>query len=795
MPHEFEPADPALLGEASEGEPIRDATPDAGLTSNGGDGWEPPAIEDVAHLFPHYEVRAVLGRGDLGAVYQARQIALDRLVAIKLLPLEMSSDEAFAERFRKEARAMARFSHPNIVAVYDFGTTAAGHLFIVMENVEGATLSDIIHRPTEVVAGITDPGYYLAPEQALSFVEQISGALGFAHARGIVHRGLKPACVLIDTEGQAKVTNFGLSTRRGEGSAAAVVDTPGYMAPEQVNGTGGDRRTDIYRLGVMLYEMLCREVPGEVFVPPSVRSGCDTRVDAIIRQAIQQAPERRYQSVQEMQAACAGVRAALTAPSSVPPLNRPAPPPHVASSAPVAPAKSKVPLYAGLTVAVAGLAWAYAHFTQPTRHAGSTDAKIPPPALPAVPAETNPASIAPPPAELPSGDATAENSTAPAVPSSENPTASPHPQNAVEKWLAEVDGPRQAAFKKQVTEPFAAGVEELRSRYLATLTAGQAKAAATGDLDRVLIWQNERELFEKAQTVWPDDASTPDVIRPLRADFRQRLAQLESKRANNAKPLYSSYDAILLRNLTLLTQRGRIEDARLLQNKREEIARSWLETPVTGQLPDSLTLLAESLALNPAESKPANNEWVDLFSRLTPAIVEKAGHGWRLENGVLLSPAKKYSALPLPGDLHGTSYQVRVKLRQIATARETLFLGLPAGDRMVGFDLDGWPDSGRLTVISLVDGTWGNKLPGATAGKQVKDFELHDLEVSVRLAASNVTITTTLDGYPLYEWSGPTASLSMDSNWVAKIPSGTLALGAFTDDWEVSELKVKRLGK
>ncbi|MEO8352638.1 MAG: serine/threonine-protein kinase, partial [Chthoniobacteraceae bacterium] len=552
----------------------------------------------------------------LGAVYQARQTSLDRLVVIKLVPLAISADAAFAERFRKEARAMARLSHPNIVGTHDFGTTSAGHLFIVMDYVEGPTLHDIIHRPAEAVAGITDPGYFLAPDQALAFVEQVCAALGYAHARGIVHRGLKPAKVMIDTEGQVRVTDFGLSPPDG------VADRPGYPAPEQARGSGADRRTDIYRLGVMLYEMLCREVPAKVFVPPSKRIGCEARIDALVRQAIQQAPERRYQSIQEMQGAVAAARAPLPAPL----------PQMTAAPLPVAPAKSKLTSYTMLIVVAAGLALAYAHFTRPNGKTGLAAGKI----SPRNPSDGSGATSSDSGAKTgvnvvndaeTTGDQSIGKTTGRTMEDADDkalaageaalPTdspSSPQPKNAVEKWLADVDGPRQAMFQKLVAEPFTAGVEKLRTRYLAALDAAQAKAAATGSLAQALIWVNERELFEKAQTVWPDDAGTPAAIRPLRADYRQRLAQLESERANRVKPLYTSYDAILLQNLTLLTQRGRIADALLLKNKRDELAKIWLATPVTGHLPavptepepgpapEELAALAESSAENPEDN-------------------------------------------------------------------------------------------------------------------------------------------------------------------------------------------------
>ncbi len=792
MPDANEPNDSSRPSDSSLVDMTARAMRSERLAASVGDGWEPPEIEEVALLFPSYEVLRLLRRGDIGVVYQARQTALDRLVAIKLLPLVISNDEVFAERFRHEARAMARLIHPNIVAVYDFGTTAAGHLFIVMEYVAGATLQDIIHRPAEVVADITNPGDCLAPDQALSIIEQVCTALSYAHAHGIVHRDLKPAKVLIDTEGQAKITDFGLSTRRDEASAPAVVDTPGYMAPEQVNGAGGDRRTDIYRLGVMLYEMLCRDVPAEIFAPLNARIGCDTRIDAIVLQAIQQSPERRYQSAQEMQSAVASARVALTAPAYLPAPNRLAPPARLTPTAPVAPGKSKVPLYATLTGVVAALALAYAHFTKPTEEAGSSQTQIPVQSPSSASDGTTPDSPTPP-----QRDATAVAANAvptlttasKATPSREIPSDSRQPESGVEKWLADVDGPRQAAFQKQVTEPFIAGLDALRKRYLAEIDARQARAAATGSLDQALIWHAERELLEKGQTALPDAPPAPPPVRALRAEYRQRLAQIEAERAKRVKPLSASYDAILRKNLMLLTQRERIDDAQRLKEKREEIARTWLNTPETDQLPDPLRLFVEAVALRPLE--PDAGGWVDLLSALTPAMIATSGNGWRLVDGELLSPDGKYATLPLPGKFATASYQLRVKVRQL-TPKDAFHVVIPVGDRLTGFELDGF--KGEYTGLFMVNEKGGKDLPGVVEGKQVKDSAPHDLEISVRLDGTNAKVTTMLDARPLYEWTGPIAGLSQYHGW-ATTPRGSLALGTVAGDWAVSEVKVKRLAK
>jgi len=254
-------------------------------------------VEEAAQLLPGYEVLSLIGCGGMGAVYLALQTALDRPVAVKLLPLEVSADEEFAQRFVQEARAMARLSHPHITPVYDFGKTAEGHLYYVMEFVDGANLQSLI-------------GCGLSPERALTIAGQICEALECAHGQGIVHRDIKPANVLVDKNGRVKVTDFGIArlaaadlggftlTRTGR-----TLGTPDYAAPEQVKGTAVDHRADIYSVGVMLYEMLCGEVPRGVFPPPSQRAKCGTRVDALVLKAMQQAPEKRFQTTQELKAA------------------------------------------------------------------------------------------------------------------------------------------------------------------------------------------------------------------------------------------------------------------------------------------------------------------------------------------------------------------------------------------------------------------------------------------------------------------------------------------------------------
>jgi len=287
---------PAVLEGFRPAEAFARALRGVRMTGGAAGGWQPPTIREAARLFPQYEVLSLLGRGGMGAVYKARQVELDRLVAIKLLPLEVSVDRDFADRFRLEARAMAKLDHPNIISVYEFGATAEGHLFFVMAFVAGANLHDTIHGP-----GVT-------PGQALEIIAGVCDALAYAHGKGVVHRDIKPANVMVSLDGQVKVADFGLARltdsaaeQPGYTVTGTVMGTPDYMAPEQTRRMDVDHRADIYSLGVVLYEMLCREAPHGVFALPSARvPGVDPRVDQVVIRAMQQQPELRYQSTREM---------------------------------------------------------------------------------------------------------------------------------------------------------------------------------------------------------------------------------------------------------------------------------------------------------------------------------------------------------------------------------------------------------------------------------------------------------------------------------------------------------------
>jgi serine/threonine-protein kinase len=203
-------------------------------------------------LSGRYRLEAKLGSGGMSTVYLARDTTLDRQVAVKVMHREMSEQADQLERFRQEARAVAKLSHPNVVSVIDAGEDG-GYPYIVFEYVEGETLKARINR-----VGALDA------QEALAYAIEIGRGLTVAHARKMVHRDIKPQNVLIDAEGRAKLTDFGISRQLEQDGMTAtgrVLGTTDYVAPEQAMGRGTDQRSDIYSLGVVLYEMFTGEVP------------------------------------------------------------------------------------------------------------------------------------------------------------------------------------------------------------------------------------------------------------------------------------------------------------------------------------------------------------------------------------------------------------------------------------------------------------------------------------------------------------------------------------------------------
>jgi hypothetical protein len=273
-------------------------------TAPGGAGFTPPGIAELNDLFPQLEFLELLGAGGMGAVYKARQKSLDRIVAVKILPPSVGAEPAFAERFTREARALAKLNHPHIVAVHDFGSVrttlaplgdkpggTATLFYFLMEFVDGINIRQAMRAKQ------------LKPAEALQIVPQICDALQYAHEEGVVHRDIKPENILLDKRGRVKIADFGLAKLLGKTiddltltGTRQIVGTVPYMAPEQIEGSKDiDHRADIYSLGVTFYEMLTGELPLGRFAPPSRKVQIDVRLDDVVLRTLEKEPELRYQ--------------------------------------------------------------------------------------------------------------------------------------------------------------------------------------------------------------------------------------------------------------------------------------------------------------------------------------------------------------------------------------------------------------------------------------------------------------------------------------------------------------------
>lgn len=261
-----------------------------------------PDLQEVRAAFPQFEIIELIGQGGMGAVYKVRQPQLDRSVALKILTRSTVEDPRFAERFRREAQALARLSHPSIVTVHDFGQ-AGPFFYLLMELVDGVNLRQAMKAGR------------FTRKQALAIVPPICEALQYAHDHGIVHRDIKPENLLLDKSGRIKIADFGIARlmELPDLSPEAIannppgltqdtaIGTPQYMAPEQIHDPSQvDHRADIYSLGVVLYELLTGELPTHKLEPLN-RSGLqiDVRLDQIVLRALQKEPELRYHTAQD----------------------------------------------------------------------------------------------------------------------------------------------------------------------------------------------------------------------------------------------------------------------------------------------------------------------------------------------------------------------------------------------------------------------------------------------------------------------------------------------------------------
>lgn len=268
----------------------------------------------VGKTIGKYRIISPLGRGGMAEVFKAYQPGLDRYVAIKLMHSFLTKDKEFGARFQREARVVASLRHPNIVQVHDFdieGDTS----YMVMEFIDGETLKDRLLRTEE-------RGEHMPLNEAVRIILAVGSALTYAHRMGMVHRDVKPANVMIDRDGQVILTDFGIAKILHGASggsqltaSGAMIGTPSYMSPEQGLGQPGDERSDIYSLGVMLYQLTTGHLPyeadtpmavvikhiqGPLPLPRSINPGLPEAVERVILRALAKNPDDRYQHVDEM---------------------------------------------------------------------------------------------------------------------------------------------------------------------------------------------------------------------------------------------------------------------------------------------------------------------------------------------------------------------------------------------------------------------------------------------------------------------------------------------------------------
>ena len=489
----------------------------------------PPTAEELGTMLPHYEISHLIAAGGMGAVYAGMQRALDRAVAIKILPPDAARDGESIGRFRTEAKAMARLTHPNIPAVYDFDVSS-GYCYLVMEYVDGWNVHQLIAQRE------------LTPDLTYSLLSQVSDALHFAHQRGIVHGDIKPSNLLVTQEGTVKLADFGLAQLAGarEEDSFAPMGTPEYAAPELWQpGVVMDHRADIYSLGCVFFEMLTGAPPQGQFQLPAAVLKLDPRVDKVIARCMQQKPGLRYQSALEVRQEIEAIRApapgtAVTRPAVRivrPPARRPSQG-GVGSPRRRPKKSSSSALWLGLALAGIGIGVAIFAGKKPAA------ADLPPgpekPMESASPApgtalsNPTPASTPAPPPAATSPGPTVVKAPAPDPPAQPPPTPlfSPETKEKLTAFRTKFRVGWQSAIAGKITTER----DRLGAYYLAALEKFREDATKLGDAPALLAVRNEAERFNRTRGGVPESKLSPVTkLATLQKTLTASLANAQAK--------------------------------------------------------------------------------------------------------------------------------------------------------------------------------------------------------------------------------------------------------------------------
>lgn len=765
-------------------------------------------------MLPQYRFESLLGRGGMGAVYKAMQVSLDRPVAIKVLPGDLidDADANFVERFKNEARTTARMNHPAIVNVYDFGQTSSGLLYFVMEFIDGTDVARMIQAQGR-----------LPPEHALAITAHVCDALNYAHTHGVIHRDIKPANILINMEGQVKVADFGLAKMedpaKGSGltKTGMAMGTPDFVAPEAlVMGVNVDARADLYAIGVMLYNMLTGEIPRGFFELPSKKCGSDPRFDAIVRRAMEQDRERRYQSAAELrrdldviltvpmakekpEAVAAGAQAVQGGSQSRAPRKEPASP--AASEAPKAEIekpKSKGPLIgiAATAIAAAGLFFVF---------------KPKPP-----PAESS-MTLSPPSVVPPSGKAVAavdsRPSPTPSPASVDSSAPSPLPQPVVKNSIDLLA--RTYAVRDRVTVPASMTRNEWVREGTALVYKSDGKAGKlaapvafecrdyeielvaeklSGDgrihldvpvgkgriLPLVLHIAGKKVINEKAGRAWPAESGptvhvavrvrlggdgSPDRIVVQRKDNGESLADWSGSMDKLAKsgeahpefpdqPVASIF--VMKDSYAVKTWMLRVfeGEARALRGERAAplVASTPTETSSVGSPQSSMPAPADSQASAP-QLVPGG---INLLA--SPDVLRGKIEGdWTLENGELTgSGGNDFARIAFDAPVPA-AYDFRIRFTR-KSGNLAVAMHCPVRSRDVMWLMGGFSNS--VHALETVNGALGNANP-TTVKAGLENGQVYMANVKVR--ADRITVM--LDGKVVVNYRTNGADLGVVDKW------------------------------